>query len=638
MVVTSHASQTGLFAGGADENAKILRLIALHLQDDRQTLHACLLVSHDWSKAAVQFLYKAEHMMGHLNGTRPADPSSDLAIPLSSLEELSLEDQPRDSTQLEPSELSFGSIEQPISHPWDNGRQAHSKHLAQWQLRTTLDASLLHDDSCSYDYVSYLDKISCPWFESLIHDWGAFCANWRGFPSPFEIESSSHHEASFNRLVCELSRRCTSVDAFLATAMVHVDTLIYAMRHFKNLTWMDLKDSPELNDEVFEAVANNVRTLSYLRLPGDKMQDVSTTAVARVVLAQNTNTLSQFKVMHGTNIFEDDAILKAVGERHGHSMQRLTLAICDLEHSGLGEYGPLCSGLVSLNLEYASGVTDDVIRPILDSCRQLTKLDLTETDCTHATIQALSTPSDSTEPQPKRFGAMKRLTLNSIDAPFTTNLFLPLADACPNIEELHMNSILADSYQDFSLFIAKMGQLQDLDIGNSFPEFTDNNLISLVDALPNLRWLSIANTHITDVSLIYLAEKARNLCDLCILGCDQVTKPGLMEFLDKMVNKRGFKRLDITYCRLEDGAVAEIRERAKAIASEYGATEAVEVEGDDQFADSQSEVDEGEREDGDEQTDDDMDMDEDMDEDSEGSIDAIESLDAVSQESLNDGL
>lgn len=422
--------------------------------------------------------------------------------------------------------------------------------------------------------------------------------------------------------------------------MVHVETLIYVTQHFKNLTLLDLKDSPELNDEVFDALSSTVRSLSYLRLPGAKMEDVSIMAVAGVILAQNADTLTQFKVMHGTNIFEDDSVLKAIGQRHGRSMQRLTLAICNLEHSGLGEYGPLCSELVSLNLEYASGVTDDVILPILDHCRRLVKLDLTETDCTHATIQALSTPSNSTEPQLMRFGAMKRLTLNSIDAPYTTSLFLPLADACPNLEELHMNSILADSYQDFSPFIAKMGQLRDLDIGNSFPEFTDGNLISLADAMPNLRWLSIANAQITDVSLIYLAEKAQNLCDLCILGCDQVTKSGLIEFLDKMVNKRGFRRLDITYCQLEESAVEAIRERARAMAAECGIAEVVEVEGDDQFTDSLGEDDEGERDDGDEDTDEDMDSVTSMDDDeeNEGSIDALDLLDTFNQQGFDEGL
>ncbi|KAG0007105.1 hypothetical protein BGZ65_007287 [Modicella reniformis] len=418
--------------------------------------------------------------------------------------------------------------------------------------------------------------------------------------------------------------------------MVHVETLIYAVRHFKNLTWLDLTDSSELNDSVFDALSSTVRSLSYLRLPGAKMKDVSTEAVAHVISVQNANTLCQFKVIHGTNIFENDSVLKAVGQRHGRSLQRLTLAICDLEHSGLREYGSLCSELVSLNLEYASGVTDDVVLPMLNNCRQLAKLDLTETDCTHITIQALSTPSDSTEPQLRLFGAMKRLILNSIDAPFTTNLFLPLADACPDLEELHMNSILADSYQDFSFFLAKMNQLRDLDIGNVFPEFTDSNLISLVDALPALRWLSIANTHITDKSLIYLAEKAPNLSDLCILGCDQVTKTGLMGFLNEMVNKKGFKRLDITFCRLDDSAVAEIRERARTIAAEYGFTEIIEIEGDDQFTDSLAEEEEGEREDGDDQMDEDVDNESaaSMDSDGEGSISTIGSLDTFHQESF----
>lgn len=415
---------------------------------------------------------------------------------------------------------------------------------------------------------------------------------------PLDSEPSiARQEHCFNRLVRKVSKRCRFVDELRSSSMVHPNTLIYAVQQFQKLTWVDLKDCQELNDDVFKALARTVRALSYLRLPGSKLKNVSAQAISDVILAQEKNTLCQFKVIHGTNIFEDDSILKAIGERHGGSMKRLTLAISELEHSGLQEYGPLCTGLVSLNLEYTSGVTDDVLLPILDACRQLAKLDLTETDCTQATIQGLSTASDATTPQAGRFATMKRLILNNMDSPFTTNIFLALADACPNLEELHMNSILADSFQDFQPFIVKMTKLKDLDIGNVFPELTDANMISIVDALPDLRWISVANTQITNVSLAYLAEKASSLCDLCILGCDQVTKDGLIAFLDNMTNKTGFRRLDIAYCRLDEAAVAEIREKAKELTIQHGLNELIEVEGDDQFADSLADE-EGEREEG----------------------------------------
>ncbi|KAF8946615.1 hypothetical protein BGZ47_011833 [Haplosporangium gracile] len=484
-----------------------------------------------------------------------------------------------------------------------------SEALSRLLLKRTLDASLLHDAQCSYDYISYLDKVSCPWFVDLIQDWNAFCSDWRGTSSrgqtinrptdlPLDSEPSIvRQEHCFNRLVRKVSKRCRFVDEFRSSSMVRPNTLIYAVQHFQKLTWVDLKDCQELNDNVFKALASTVRALSYLRLPGNKLKNVSTQAITDVILAQEKNTLCQFKVIHGTNIFENDSILKAIGERHGGSMKRLTLAISELEHSGLQEYGPLCTGLVSLNLEYTSGVTDDVLLPILDTCRQLVKLDLTETDCTQATIQGLSTASDATTPQVGRFATMKRLILNNMDSPFTTNIFLALAGACPNLEELHMNSILADSFQDFQPFIVKMTKLKDLDIGNVFPELTDANMISIVDALPDLRWMSVANTQITNVSLAYLAEKASSLCDLCILGCDQVTKDGLIAFLDNMTNKMGFRRLDIAYCRLDDAAVAEIREKAKELTIQHGLNELIEVEGDDQFADSLADE-EGEREEG----------------------------------------
>ncbi|KAI8600890.1 hypothetical protein EDD21DRAFT_121906 [Dissophora ornata] len=38
----------------------------------------------------------------------------------------------------------------------------YSQVMAQLFLKRTLEASLLHNDECSYDYISYLNKISCP--------------------------------------------------------------------------------------------------------------------------------------------------------------------------------------------------------------------------------------------------------------------------------------------------------------------------------------------------------------------------------------------------------------------------------------------------------------------------------------------
>ncbi|KAF9981730.1 hypothetical protein BGZ75_006919 [Mortierella antarctica] len=594
---------------------KILQLIAHHLQDNRRALYACLLVSRAWSQAAVEFLYKAEHLMTDYEFRS----ISTLAIPVLSLEGLALEDENYSSNGSRPKSSAAATIalsNKDLAGTSSAGASKNARYtrddlpsevVSLLLLRRTLDASLLHDASCSYDYLSYLNKISCPWFMDLIQDWGTFCNDWRGHCSRRDgldlpqgitetVPSPAREEHCFNRLVRKVSKRCLFVDEFRSSTLVQPETLVYAIRHFRNLTWIDLKDSQDLDNRVFEALASTVRSLAYIRLPGSRMENVSSQAVTDVILAQEKDSLCQFKIMQGSNIFEDDLILQAIGSRHGRSMKRLTLAICDLEHSGLQDHVPHCTQLVSLNLEYSSGVTNDVVLPILDSCRQLSKLDLTETECTQMTIQGLSTASDSSSPTARRFEGLKRLILNNMDAPFTTNVFLPLADACPNLEELHMNSILADSFQDFSLFLAKTPKLMDLDIGNVFPEFTDANLSHLVDALPDLRWLSIANTQITNASLVYLAERALNLCDLCILGCDQVTKAGLLEFLDRMANKAGFRRLDITYCRLEEAAVADIRERAKLMAMELGIADVVDVEGDEQFADSLLQDEEGERE------------------------------------------
>ncbi|KAG0032513.1 hypothetical protein BGZ82_006505 [Podila clonocystis] len=624
---------------------ELIKMVVYHLQNNRHALHACLLVSRAWSQAAVEFLYKAEHMMNdydfqHLSTLSFASSSASLSVDTALLKNVDeLGDPLRSRYRPILSSLDAGhAINGPVNDPDDPTYRVclSPDMVTQMLLKRTLDASLLHDTSCTYDYISYLNKISCPWFVGLVQDWNVFCTEWRGTkarnshlddqgPPSSLLEgnpSIARQEHCFNRLVRKVSGRCAAIDEFRSAYMVQSDTLIYSIRHFTNLTWIDLKDSQDLNDSVFDAIADATHALSYIRLPGAKMNHVSTQAITNMLLAQEKNTLCQFKVIHGSNIFDDNSIFKAIGEHHGGSMKRLTLAICDLEQSGLQEYGPLCSQLVSLNLEYSSGVNNEVVLPILDACRQIVKLDLTETDCTQTTIQALSTALDSTTPQTGRFASMKRLILNNIDSPFTTNVFLPLADACPHLEELHMNSILADTFQDFSQFIEKMKMLRDLDIGNVFPEFNDANLTNMVDSLPHVRWLSIANTQITNVSLVYLAEHAKHLCDLCILGCDQVSKDGVLEFLDKLSNKAAFRRLDLTYCRLDDASVEEIRERAKWMSLERGLSEMIEVDGDDQFADSLVEdEDENEGEDGRDEMLDDQDDAEVLD------MDALEELD-----------
>ncbi|KAG0345100.1 hypothetical protein BG004_003964 [Podila humilis] len=608
---------------------ELVKIVAYHLQNNKAALHACLLVSHTWSKAAVEFLYKAEHMMNDYDF--PHLSTLSFAPATSSAEVMAVKHTPNEagdsirSARLRPilstagTSIEIGDFVADLyqfddMYCNDNGNMRLIPEIVtQLLLKRTMDRSLLHDALCSYDYISYLNKISCAWFIGLIQDWSEFCIEWRG--TKYRDASLNHlamsvlddepsidrQEHCFNRLVRKLATRCTFIDEFRSAHLVQTDTLNYALRYFTHLTWLDLKDSQDLDDSVFNTLAETTRTLSYIRLPGAKMTKVSASAITNMLLAQVKNTLCQFKIIHGSNIFRDDSILKALGEHHGESLKRLTLAICNLEQAGLREHIHLCHHLASLNLEYSAGVTDDVVVPVLDACRHLTKLDLTETDCTQATIQALSIASNSPTPQPGRFASMKRLILNNIDSPFITANFLPLADACPNLEELHMNSILADTFQEFSQFIEKMKLLKDLDIGNVFPEFNDTDLASLVDSLPNLRWLSIANTQVTNVSLVYLAEHGRHLCDLCILGCDQITKEGVLEFLEKSSNKSGFRRLDLTYCRLEETDMEEIHECARWISLDRGLSEMIEIDGEDQFADNLAEEEEDDDDDEDEE-------------------------------------
>ncbi|KAF9978789.1 hypothetical protein BGZ73_000436 [Actinomortierella ambigua] len=609
-----------------------------------------MLVSRAWSKAAVEYLYKAEHMMVDVYegistpspALPPANPSPVL-FDVSRLAEseaqqgsgrstssvdptltgqlratgpnrsrLSVPNTSNPSNSSHSALTSFGGMSVPFT---DASSYQSSVVLNQHLLKRTLTDSLLLDASCSYDYISYMNKISCLWFESLVQDWALFCHAWRGSSTrtdhrhlsiaPDVNVSKARKRHCFNRLIRKTTKRCLSINEFVSSTLVTPETMVFAFRKFRHITWIDLKESPELNDSVFHAIAGSIRWLSFIRLPGARMSNVTSAAVSRMLLAQDKNTLTQFKIIYGSNVFEDTSILQALGEHHGQSLRRLTLALCDLEQSGLAEYGPLCTQLTSLNLEYSTGVTNEMVIPLLDACRTLVKLDLSETSCTLATIQALATASDSTTPQRGRMAHLRRLIINNIDAPYAAAAFLPLAEACPQLEELYMNSVLADSYADFEPFVAKISKIKDLDIGNIFPEFTDEHLKSLVDKLPDLRWLSIPNTQITNESLVYLAQHARHLTELCVLGCDQLTGEGILTFLDTLQNKRGFRRLDITYCRLEEAAVAAIKGKAQEMAAWRQTEELIEIEGEDQFTDSLLEEEEeaAEEQDGEEEED-----------------------------------
>ncbi|KAF9584734.1 hypothetical protein BGW38_005361 [Lunasporangiospora selenospora] len=593
---------------------EILSIILHYLKDDRSALHACLFLSHAWSKVAVEHLYKAEHMMNnyesHTLGVSVPSASMDGPSLMGGLRSL-VQSQPK-----EPSELngpSIGSVlvegngssaRTPASSELTVLRQGSpllSTAISQSLLWQTLEDSVVRDEALAYNYISHLNKISCPWFNDLVQDWDAFCKQWKSSrsrysqgqsqaacPTPGAVPSTDRRTHCFNRFIRNVSRRCRFVEEFRASRIIYCSTLVYSLRHFKRLTWLDLEDALDLSTEVFQILSTTTRTLSYIRLSGTAMKNADTQSIVFLIRAQKENVLTQFKITGASHIFNSHDILKAIGECHGESMKRMTFAICDLDGSGLDLYGPLCKNLASLNLEYSSGITNEVIIPILNACRRLEKLDLTDTECSLDTILAFSASLDSSSasPQPGQFTMLKQLILNNMDSPFTAQAFIPLADACPELEELHMNSLLADSFQDFIPFISKFKALKELDVGNVFPEFNDANLISLVDAQPGLRWISIANAQITDVSLAHLAEHALELCDLCILGCDQVTKAGVVDFLDKIVNKGRLKRLDITYCGLDRVSVSEIRERVKRMVTEHGLLETPEVDGDDQFAEA----------------------------------------------------
>lgn len=152
-------------------------MVAFHLQNNRHALHSCLLVSRAWSQAAVEFLYKAEHMMNDFdfqNLSTLSFASSSLSVE-TILKADELGDPLRSRyrpilSSLDPG--TPGALGTPgtpngmmIDHsgPDDPYRICLSPDMVtQLLLKRTLDASLLHDVSCTYDYISYLNKISCP--------------------------------------------------------------------------------------------------------------------------------------------------------------------------------------------------------------------------------------------------------------------------------------------------------------------------------------------------------------------------------------------------------------------------------------------------------------------------------------------
>lgn len=153
---------------------ELIKMVTFHLQNNRHALHACLLVSRAWSQAAAEFLYKAEHMMNDFdfqNLSTLSFASSSLSVE-TVLKADELGDPFRSRYRPILSSLDPGTPGTPgtphgvtidDSGPDDPYRICLSPDMVtQLLLKRTLDASLLHDGSCTYDYISYLNKISCP--------------------------------------------------------------------------------------------------------------------------------------------------------------------------------------------------------------------------------------------------------------------------------------------------------------------------------------------------------------------------------------------------------------------------------------------------------------------------------------------
>lgn len=149
---------------------ELIKMVAYNLQNSRHALHACLLVSRAWSRAAVEFLYKAEHMMNDfdfqhlptLSFASSASLSVDMTVLKNAVDELGdpLRSRYRPILACLDAGHAIGTVDGADDPAYKICLSPDM--VTQLLLKRTLEASLLHDASCTYDYISYLNKISCP--------------------------------------------------------------------------------------------------------------------------------------------------------------------------------------------------------------------------------------------------------------------------------------------------------------------------------------------------------------------------------------------------------------------------------------------------------------------------------------------
>jgi serine/threonine protein kinase len=211
---------------------------------------------------------------------------------------------------------------------------------------------------------------------------------------------------------------------------------------------------------------------------------------------------------------ELDVSNTAVTDSGCKNIHRLALNKFWASDTKFGDEGMVAlAGKNSLTDLYVAGtnVTDEGLSK-LTGTPKLAELDLSHTKLTDKGMSNLS-----------RFPNLRRLVLSS----------LPIIDSgmeiLKKLRTLEQVNIASTKITNKSLqYLSKLPMLSELNLRGN--QITDDGMDALIH-VPSLKRLNLADTKITDVGLKKLL-KIKNLEKLVLLGCDDLTLPGIVYFKD----------------------------------------------------------------------------------------------------------
>ncbi|KAK3409766.1 hypothetical protein EUGRSUZ_J01853 [Eucalyptus grandis] len=347
-----------------------------------------------------------------------------------------------------------------------------------------------------------------------------------------------------------IAMKCADMRSLDLSYLPITEKSLQPVLKLRNLEELILEGCPGVHDDGLATLKESCPSLKVLNL--SNCQNVSYVGLSS--LTSEAQCLQQLILSYGSPVTAD--LGKSLHKFSG--LQVVRLDACMVTCSGMKEMVNWSACLKELSLSKCVGVTDDCLSLLVQTQRELRKLDIT---CcrkiTYASINSITSSCSSLCSL-----RMELCTLVSTDA------YLLIGQRCQNLEELDLtdndidDEVLMSISRCSKLRILKLGiclkvtddglkhigrhclSLTELDLYRSMG-ITDASIAEIALGCPALEMINMAyNENVTDAALISLSKCPR-LKALEIRGCPYVSSIGLSAIA------RGCRRLtllDIKKC------------------------------------------------------------------------------------------